>query len=404
MVTTFYPPYHFGGDAVFVYRLVQLLAALGHRVDVIHSVDAYRLKHPAEPEIAFEHHPNVTLHRLRSRWPLPTSLISHQLGGPGLYRRRIRKILEQGDYDVIHFHNISLMGGPGVLRLGRAPKLYTSHEYWLICPTHVLFAFEREACVNRKCIRCTLHSRRPLQLWRHTGLVRRCLRHVNCLIAPSDFAAAQLKAQGVETRIEVIPHFVPLPGASPGLSRASHSGRSRPYFLFVGRLEKLKGVQDLISIFRRYSAADLLIVGNGDYAPELRQQAAGMDHIEFLGAVHSGEIGALYRGATAVLVPSLCYETFGLIAVEAFAQGTPVISRRIGALAETVEKSGAGCVFETPDQCREHMERLCAEPALRAALGEKARQAVERFWTPEVHLDRYFSLVRSLIAERHVTT
>ncbi len=53
MVTTFYPPYHFGGDGVFVYRLTQALAERGHSVDVIHSVDAYRLQHPAEPEVAF---------------------------------------------------------------------------------------------------------------------------------------------------------------------------------------------------------------------------------------------------------------------------------------------------------------------------------------------------------------
>ena len=62
MVTTFYPPYHFGGDGVFVYRLAEALAERGHLVDVIHSADAYRLQHPAEPEVAFSHHPNVTRH------------------------------------------------------------------------------------------------------------------------------------------------------------------------------------------------------------------------------------------------------------------------------------------------------------------------------------------------------
>ena len=50
MVTTFYPPYHFGGDGIFVYRLSELLASRGHKVDVIHSADAYHLSHPADPE------------------------------------------------------------------------------------------------------------------------------------------------------------------------------------------------------------------------------------------------------------------------------------------------------------------------------------------------------------------
>ena len=85
MVTTFYPPYHFGGDAIYVHRLVEALAARGHRVDLIHSVDAYRVLHPDEPELEFEHHPNVRLHSLRTVRPRLAALRSHQTGRPGAY-------------------------------------------------------------------------------------------------------------------------------------------------------------------------------------------------------------------------------------------------------------------------------------------------------------------------------
>src|SRR5712692_1478003 len=138
MVTTFYPPWHFGGDAVQVYRLSEALAERGHEVDVVHSIDAYRLKRRGAPEIAFTHHPGVRTHALESRRPSLAALAAHQLGRPALYDRRLRAILQDGP-DVIHFHNVSLMGAPGVLELGRAVKLYTAHEYWLICPTHLLF-------------------------------------------------------------------------------------------------------------------------------------------------------------------------------------------------------------------------------------------------------------------------
>src|SRR5262249_28269196 len=116
MVTTFYPPYHFGGDGMFVYRLAETLAARGHRVDVVHPVDAHRLHPPAEPEVAFSHHPNVTRYPLKSAWPLAAALAAHQLGRPAGYGRRLREILNGQTYDVIHYHNVSLMGGPGVLR------------------------------------------------------------------------------------------------------------------------------------------------------------------------------------------------------------------------------------------------------------------------------------------------
>ncbi len=393
MVTTFYPPYHFGGDAVFVYRLTEALAARGHQVDVIHSADAYHLQHPAEPEIAFQHHPNVTVHPLRSKNPQLASLSAHQLGSPAAYARRIRKILEEGRYDVIHYHNISLMGGPGVLRYGRAVKLYTSHEYWLVCPTHVLFTFGREACVERKCIQCTLHSRRPPQLWRYTGLINRCLREVDCLIAPSNFALGKLREGGLKAPMRMLPHFVPVPVA--GGEERAHPNGGRPYFLFVGRMEKLKGVQDLLPLFADFRDADFLLVGNGDYAAVLKVQAQGMAHVKFLGSVHPAEMGNLYRHATALLTPSLCYETFGLIAAEGLSYGTPVISRRIGALAELIELSGGGLLFNSPEECRAAMVRLLTEPGLRDTLGQRGHAAVLEHWTLDVHLAHYLQIVHS---------
>ena len=51
--TTFYPPYSFGGDAMYVYRLAHALGDAGHHVDIVHCVDSYHLLHPEDPEIAF---------------------------------------------------------------------------------------------------------------------------------------------------------------------------------------------------------------------------------------------------------------------------------------------------------------------------------------------------------------
>lgn len=397
MVTTFYPPYHFGGDGVFVYRLTEALAERGHSVDVIHSVDAYRLQHPADPEITFSHHANVTRHPLETKNPQLSTLSAHQLGGPAVYSRRLHALLDNGDYDVIHFHNISLMGGPGVLRLGQAVKLYTAHEYWMVCPTHVLFRFKEEACVKKKCLRCQLIYRRPPQLWRHTGLVRRCLREIDRLLAPSRFTMDRLRADGLDCPMTLLPHFVPWPMETAEMKEQPNG---RPYFLFVGRLEKLKGVQDLIRVFANYSAADLVIVGHGDYGPVLREQAQGLKHVHFLGSIHSAQVGDLYRGAIAVLAPSLCYETFGLTAAEAFAHGTPVIARHIGALGEIVEQSGGGLLFDSLDQCRDEMERLRTEPQLRDNLGAQGRTAYAKNWTVENHLAQYLQIAEALIADR----
>ena len=81
-LSTFYPPYSFGGDAMYIYRLSHALGEAGHQVDVVHDLDAYRLLHPAEPPIDFAEHPRVTVHRLRSGYGWLSPLLTQQTGRP----------------------------------------------------------------------------------------------------------------------------------------------------------------------------------------------------------------------------------------------------------------------------------------------------------------------------------
>ena len=394
LVTTFYPPYHFGGDAVFVHQLARALAARGHAVDVVHSVDAYRLA-AREPRPGYVEIPGVRRLPLETSVPHVSALVAHQTGTPGPYRRRLHEILDGGAYDVIHFHNVSLVGGPGVFHYGSAVKLYTAHEYWLVCPTHVLFTFDREACRVKQCLRCTLHAKRPPQLWRTTQHVNRSVAHLDRMLMPSRFAMDRYAADGVTAPMEILPNFVRLPGAT------SSNADARPTrFLFVGRLEKLKGLQDLFPVFRQFPQLRLRVAGTGTYEAVLRREAADLRNVEFLGHMHPSNVAALYSEAVAVVVPSLCYEVFPLAVVEALAHGVPVIARRIGALAEVVEESGGGLLFDSPAECGELMQRLADDPDLRRDLSARGRSATIERWTEDVHLGRYLTLVRGLIEAR----
>src|ERR1700678_466363 len=86
-LSTFYPPYSFGGDAMQLYRLSHALAKAGHHVDVIHCVDSYHLLHPAEPTAKFAVHPNVVTHQLRSGFGSLSPLLTQQSGRPWLKRK-----------------------------------------------------------------------------------------------------------------------------------------------------------------------------------------------------------------------------------------------------------------------------------------------------------------------------
>ena len=124
MVTTFYPPYHFGGDALYVQQLACELAGRGHHVEVVHCIDAYKLLSRKMPDDNDKQIPNLKVHRLTSGYGALSPLATQQTGRPVLKSRRLREILSQR-FDVIHYHNISLIGGPAVLAYGKALKLYT---------------------------------------------------------------------------------------------------------------------------------------------------------------------------------------------------------------------------------------------------------------------------------------
>jgi glycosyltransferase involved in cell wall biosynthesis len=95
----------------------------------------------------------------------------------------------------------------------------------------------------------------------------------------------------------------------------------------------------------------------------------------------------------AVVVPSLVYETFGLIALEGFAQRTPVIVRELGAPPEIVAESGGGFTYRTEDELIDAMERLRVDTALRDELGARGHAALERLWSAEPHLEQYFAAI-----------
>ncbi len=395
-VTTFFPPYSFGGDAMYIYRLAHVLGDAGHNVDVVHCVDSYRVLHPAEPEVSFDEHPNVTRYGLESGYGALSPLLTQQTGRPYLKRRQLRALMDSKPYDVIHYHNISLLG-PDILRWqpaqGQPIKVYMTHEHWLVCPMHVLWKFNSHPCDKPACLQCMLRSKRPPQLWRYTGLLARASASVDRFVAPSRFTAQMHAQRGFPRPVGHLPYF--LERVDRDWQDPAPRPHDRPYFLFVGRLEVIKGVQTLIDLWDQVPEYDLLVAGTGAYAAHLRQQAAANPRIKFLGHVSQRDLGALYYHALACIVPSLTYETFGIIVIEAFARKTPAIVRDLGALPEVIEDSGGGFVYRTEDELVGHIRQIGTSAQLRADLGNKGYQAFLRYWSREAHLRLYCQLLAS---------
>jgi glycosyltransferase involved in cell wall biosynthesis len=398
IVTTFYPPYNFGGDGIYAHRLANGLAGLGHRVTVVHSPSAYEMLAARSPTEPYRDHPNVTVHALRTPLGRLGLLAVQQTGRPGLQAPALRRWLDRASYDVIHYNNVSLLGGPHVFRYGRGLKLCTLIEHWLVCPMHVLWRMNREVCTTPTCLRCQLAGGRPPQLWRYTGLMRRATRHIDAFVGPSAFTIHMHRERGLRGTMIQLPLFHPEPAPEAGVSDPA-SGE-RPYFLFTGRLEKIKGVQVIIPVFRGLPEVDLVIAGTGDFEGELRAMAAGAANIRFVGHVNQVRLQALYRGAVATVVPSLCYETFGLIVAESFSTRTPVIVHAQSSLEEIVNTFGGGLMYRSTDELRSAIDRLCNDRALRERLGREGRAAYEAEFAENAFLTHYVAVTRALLATK----
>ena len=395
MPTTFYPPYHFGGDAIAVQRLSKALVRAGHEVTVVHDVDAYRVLGGTEPSTADVSNGDdgVSVVRLESRFPMLSTLLTQQSGWPVVNGRRLAQILGRGRFDVVNFHNVSLVGGPAIMRMAPdAVRLYMAHAHWLVCPTHVLWRYRRELCTGKSCFRCQLSYRRPPQLWRYTGMLHRALRGMDGFIAMSKFSRDKHREFGLPHDMDVLPAFLPADDASHPVPPTDRP-HPRPYFFFCGRLERIKGVEDLIEASAEYPEADVLVAGSGNHEAVLRRLAADNPRVRFLGRLSADALPRYYEHAIAVVMPSVCFETFGLGLVEAFQQGTPAIARRLGPFPEIVEQAQAGLLFSDVTELRAAMTRLQRDADLRNRLSQAGRAAFVAHWTDTVVIPAYLEVV-----------
>jgi glycosyltransferase involved in cell wall biosynthesis len=405
MVTTFFGAHSFGGDAAYVDRLTRALCRRGHEVHVFHCVDAFnavRGRHPLRP---YAPPAGLHVHPLESRFGVLSPLATQVTGRPFFKADALRPILEAVDTDVVHFHNISLVGGPGVLSMGsQAVRIMTAHEHWLICPMHLLWKYDRKPCDGPDCIRCSLRGRRPPQAWRATGAIARGLRELDALIFPSRHALAEHQRRAIAAPLVHLPYFLPDDWSGGIEDEDEDPGPTpdrRPYLAAAGRLVAMKGFQRLIPIMRFLPEVDLRIAGTGPYEARLRALARGLPNVRFEGLLGGPALARLFHGARAVVVPSLFPETFGYVVLEAFAVRTPVVVHQGGgALHETGVLSGGGLGYRTDAELLLALRRIVHDDDLRAELAHQGYAMRTGEWSEAAHLDRYFGLIQDLKARK----
>lgn len=316
--------------------------------------------------------------------------------------------------DVVHVQNFFPLISPSVYYAAQAedvPVVQTLHNYRLLCPNGLFFREGRvcEDCLGKSipypgvinnCYRdrkiasavvgtmLTLH--RLLKTW---------TEQVDLFIVLTEFAKQKFIEGGLPAeKIVIKPNFVTDTGMGQGRGN---------YALYVGRLSPEKGIDTLLEAWKTIGdRIPLKIIGDGPLALKVKNATSSQTGMEWLGRKPLSEVHELMGDAKFLIFPSLWYETFGRVAIEAFCRGTPVIAANIGAIAELIDHGQTGLLFQ-PGNAQDlvsQVEYLIANPHTYNQMRHAARAEYVKKYTPERNyhqlMDIYAQVRRSKIGKR----
>jgi len=325
-------------------------------------------------------------------------------------RQILMQKLTERNHHIVHVQNFFPAISPSIYYAAKAhniPVVQTLRNYRLLCPNGLFFRNEQvcEDCMGKaipwpgvvhSCYRKSL----PASAVVATMLtVHRALgtwsEMVKMYITPTYFARQKFIEGGIPgDKIVVKPNFV---DPDPGQEKDKEE-----FALFVGRLSVEKGIDTLIAACQSLGKQiPLKIVGEGPLQNQVMEASQQFPWIEWLGFKSLSEVYALMGKAKVLIFPSKWYETFGRVAVEAFARGTPVIASRIGAIAEIVEHGRTGLHFR-PGDCEDlacQLDWALSNPAKLVEMGHEARAEFEAKYTAEDNYKRLIEIYQSVISK-----
>lgn len=264
----------------------------------------------------------------------------------------VKRIVKLEHIDIVHVHNTLPLISPSVYYAARAmkiPVIQTVHNFRLLCPGATFYRDGHicEDCVSKglgcaikySCYRnsrfqtlaCVINT----EIHRFTGIYGKinyiCLTHFN---RNKLLQLKQVKAD----KVFVKPNFT--------YDSLDFQKELKSFYLYIGRMEDIKGVPVILEAFKNMPDKLLLLAGTGSKLEKYEKQAYSFPNIKFLGFVQRKGLQSLLSRAKAVIVASQWYETFGMVVVEAFSSHVPVIVGDIGNIANLVDDGIDGVKFK----------------------------------------------------------
>ena len=323
--------------------------------------------------------------------------------------------------EVVHVHNLHIHLGYAALGAARrrgVPTVLHVHDIMPVCHQKMFCHLDERLVPGDpvryrngpvKCALCVRGRYNPLR----NGTIRRVIaRDVTRLVTVSDEMGAALAQNGIGPATTIWNGLPPGALAEPDPARvealrARLGLRGRRVVLYGGRLDRLKGGLELVRALERvrrdHPGTVLLTVGEA--LPGFHEEMVALarrlglpDLLVSTGWLTGDDLAAAYRLADVAASPSLCFESFGLVNLEAMAAGRPVVASMWGGPADVVVDGVTGFLVN-PLQVgvlAERIGRLLADPALAAAMGEAGRRRVRSVFSLDGQVEATLSLYRSM--------
>jgi glycosyltransferase involved in cell wall biosynthesis len=307
--------------------------------------------------------------------------------------KKLSALLADCRPDVAHFHNTFPLISPSAYYAARkqgVAVVQTLHNFRLLCPNAIFLRGGRvcEDCLGKTipfpgivhgCYRgsrigsagvaAMLGMHRVLGTWNN---------QVDLYIALSEFSRSKFIQGGLPAeKVMVKPN-----GLAEDPGQGSGDGN---FALYAGRLSPEKGIAVLLSAWSKIGLElPLKIAGDGPQSEEVRQACQPKTGMEWLGERPRPEILSLMKRARFIVIPSICYENFPAVAVEAFATGTPVVASNIGALPSIVDDGRTGVLFGPGDASDLHAKALTLgnDADRLATMRRQSRMEFEKHYSP----------------------
>lgn len=390
-----------GGAETYLLRIGEKLAQRGHQVEYFGMYDKKNTVGNSLHLATL----NMDFHNAgpeRALYPLWIIYSSEA-------KRKLKRVIEHFQPDIIHFNNINFHLTPSVISAGEEcdiPMVQTVHDVQMLCPNHLMMEYNSrklcEECMGKKnkwpCVKkkCIHGSRTKSLIGAIEGTLYEC-NHVydkiDRFICPSEFIEKKLlKVARFQGKTVVLHNFLSKDIVTEKIPKGD-------YVLYFGRLSEEKGIDRILETCKLLLDIPFVIAGGGPMEALCRD--CKLPNVKYVGFQTGKALENLVAGALFTLHLSICYENCPLALLESQSMGTPVLCNRIGGMPELVEEGKTGVLNDifTPEAYAEKITELYQNKALLAEMSINCIQKKDQMMTLERYCDALLTLYETVMEE-----